>query len=106
MVDAARKAFDEKADLSATALGVELPDQRTHVGVGLTQFALQFSDILDAKVKNGRSQRRISAASAKNLDKIPRGSRPSRCNHRNRNGLCHGPNQLAVESRLSPVAIH
>jgi len=27
MVDAARKAFDEKADLSATALGIELPEK-------------------------------------------------------------------------------
>jgi hypothetical protein len=39
---------------------------------GLAQFALQLPDILDAEVKDGRGQRRICAAFAKNLDEVLR----------------------------------
>jgi hypothetical protein len=38
----------------------------------MVQFTCQFCDILDAKVKDGRGQRRVSPSFAEHLDEVAR----------------------------------
>ena len=72
----------------------------------MVQFAFQLSDILNAEMKDGRCQGRVSMAPVKHFNEIARRSCSARGDDRNRNRLRHRAHQLAVKPGLGSIAIH